>query len=763
MFHRRLTLLLSGVALAFLVLSARAWRLAIARGDELRADAERALVMQRWTPTTRGNILDRKGRILAQDRPAFDIAVDYDVLSGEWARARARREARGANRDAWPDLSREEREALVAGALPGVQARIDAGWAEVSRITGVPRAELDARREAIIAEVEKVAMSQWQRARAQREKALSDRGKPAKVSLDAVRRPVREQKMAHVVVRDAPDAAAFELRRVAESFPGLRVLDPLTRDYPFETVTITMDREGFPRPLAQGRDGDALPAESIVVEGVATHILGWMRNKVFAEDIKRRPIRRADHTIDPGGYDANDDRAGQAGIEKGLEDSLRGSRGRAALHLDTGERDEQPPVPGADAHLSIDIMLQARVQALMTPALGLAVVQPWHQGAGAGQTILPIGTPLNGAAVVLEIDSGEILAMVTTPSFTRADLQDEPEKVFKDRVDQPWVNRCVQAPYPPGSIVKALLLAGASTDGSHDLHRSIDCTGHLFPDKPTIFRCWRYKQFSSTHNDQLGHAPGAEEALCVSCNIFFYTVGRELGPAGVEKWYRAFGLGTTWGLGLGEGVEQPGMIGAGGKALERSDAIHMGIGQGPVAWTPLHAADAYATLARGGLKLTPRLRRDAEPKALDLRLNLDAVRASMEGLRRSVNDPLGSGHHLVFDGVQEPTFNVPGVDAWGKTGTAEAPDIAIDRDGAGPGAKEVVREGDHSWFVALVAPAGDRPRFVVAVMMEYAGSGGRVSGPILNQIIRAMVIEGYLPKAPAPRSAETDERPEGGA
>jgi cell division protein FtsI/penicillin-binding protein 2 len=111
-----------------------------------------------------------------------------------------------------------------------------------------------------------------------------------------------------------------------------------------------------------------------------------------------------------------------------------------------------------------------------------------------------------------------------------------------------------------------------------------------------------------------------------------------------------------------------------------------------------------------------------------------------------VNDDLGTGHHLTFEGgVREPIFTArPGIEVVGKTGTAEAPDILADTDPDSDRARRILREGDHSWFVVMVGHAGGRPRYVISVIMEYAGSGGRVSGPICNQIVGALVAEGYL-------------------
>jgi penicillin-binding protein 2 len=422
-------------------------------------------------------------------------------------------------------------------------------------------------------------------------------------------------------------------------------------------------------------------------------------------------------------------------------------------HLDIplgepGAEDIVEPVAGSDLSLTIDANLQARVHALLNPKLGLAEVQIWHHPAlipeGQPQP-LPAGTPLNGAAVVLEVDTGEVLAMVSTPSFTREDLQERPDALFEDKINAPWVNRAVSKPYPPGSIVKPLIPSAAVTEQVYSLQRGIECNGFLIPDKPERYRCWIWKQFHQTHTGTLGRALLAPEAMAVSCNIFFYTLGRELGPDRVVAWYKKFGVGTAPPLKLDD--LYPGSVGAVPRpeTLGMPHAILMGIGQGPVAWTPLQAADMYATLARGGLRILPRIVRSERPQAIDLRIDPQALDAAMEGLRQSVNEDYGTGHFLKFpDGTKEPIFaKRPGIEVIGKTGTAEAPDI-VDRDANDPHIKEILREGDHSWFVVLVGRAGEKPRFAISVVMEYAGSGGRVSGPICNQIISALVAEGYL-------------------
>lgn len=445
--------------------------------------------------------------------------------------------------------------------------------------------------------------------------------------------------------------------------------------------------------------------------------------------------------LDRGEYRAGDS-VGRGGIEESREVELRGLRGVVTTRMDTGERTAAPAIPGRDVTLTIDAQLQARVQAVLDPALGLALAQPWH---GDENPTVPVGTPLNGAVVVLDVDTGDILSMVSTPTYTRARLREDAEALFRDPVDAAWLNRCVARPYPPGSIVKAIVLVGAVTRGNFRLAQRIECTGHLLPGKPDQYRCWIYKRFGTTHSSTLGHGLSATEALTVSCNIFFYTLGQRLGPDGIRWVYKTFGLGTPFNLGIGQEFE--GFLGINGDeaSLQIGDSIFMGMGQGPVAWTPLHAAQAYATLARSGVVIPPRIVAGPTAAPVELDLDQDAIAEALAGLDGSVNASNGTGHSIAFGDKRENIFDVPGVKVWGKTGTAEAPDISMDPDGEGPALPVTLRQGDHSWFVVMAAPEGEaRPRYVVAILMEYAGSGGKVSGPIANQVLHALRAEGYL-------------------
>ena len=162
--------------------------------------------------------------------------------------------------------------------------------------------------------------------------------------------------------------------------------------------------------------------------------------------------------------------------------------------------------------------------------------------------------------------------------------------------DQPWVNRPVEAIYPPGSIAKPLVLMAAVAEGVHDPEVSIECSGHYLPERNDIVRCWAYRPPRFATHGSLA----IEEAISRSCNIYFYTLGEALGMSRLADWYRRFGVGQPFDVGLlYEGVSADGtpvrlgesggsvpsdeQIAALGSAGElRFASVIMGIGQGPV-------------------------------------------------------------------------------------------------------------------------------------------------------------------------------------
>ncbi len=758
MFYRRLLLLSAAAIFVTMALGLQMTRLTVAQGAERRGQVEAALLSTRLIPTVRGRILDRWGRVLAEDKLSHDVTVSYSVITGQWVYTQARAKAYGQNRSRWPELSNYGRELLIGEYVPEFEDQVEQMWHVLAELGGVTVEELDDRRKSVIAWVQKQASSVHWRWRLERQEQVHE-----PITLAAVAQPIREQKIKHPVLTNVDSDTQVRVQSFvaeAQNEPALavwkqvRVVASKQRRYPNERWTLVIDRSHLPGPLKTDQ-----PIE-VTVDGVGLHVVGAMR-RIWQEDIQGpdgRPYRtqtpQGQPIIDPGGYRPGD-RTGQWGIERAMEDWLRGLRGREVTHLDTGEKDRTEPVRGHDTRLSIDIQLQARIQAIMDPhnaQIGLMQRQPWHAQELSG----PIGEPLNGAAVVLDIAQGQVLAAVSVPTFSRQQLQDDPDSVWADRLNQPYINRSVAMPYQPGSTVKPLVLAATITDRKLGYDEQVTCTGHLYPDKPDVYRCWIYKLYNGRTHGSLG----GTEAIAHSCNIFFYTMGRRLGARRLAEWYWDYGLGHRTGCGLQEEItgELPDLSQAHPNApgFTLADGIFMGIGQGQVRWTPIQAAAAYATLARGGYVLGPTFVMGADPNpqqtSRDLRLDPRAVEMAMQGLDDAVNQSYGTANHIRFsDAHRENILNitgvVPGLRVYGKSGTATAVPLRLDSDGDGriTGRDEKVRQGDHAWFIAFVQrPGSPRPDFVIAVVAEYAGSGGRVAGPIANQIMHALRAEGYL-------------------
>ncbi len=782
MFHRRLVLLMGVVCLGLVGLLSRMFWLTVVDGDSARELAESRLIRRTWLPTTRGRVLDRTGQVLAYDQASYDVSISYPVLSGEWARQRAARYARRAHKDGWDLYDDRERDAIVEKYRLIYQEHVEASLRTIAAYTRTDLDELLETRALIVSRIER----QYQAiVDARVRNAVDERERQGYRVTEAdwarylknASQKIKEQTVAHAVVERVSDADGFELMRMTTRevpamsyvkggdealeemiplFPGMEISDNTRRVYPFDSQAVILDRSSFPLPL---RDESTV---RVVVEDLGSLVLGSVRDRVFREDADRRRDALADDEslreramtsdgVDRGRY-GDLDRVGHTGVESALEHELRGLRGLRTEHLQTRSVEEIPPTPGRDVRLTLDMALQARIRAILDPRVGLTRVQPWHEN-----EYMETGVELDAGVVVLDVATGEVLAMVSTPvgprdgDWGRLGLTSD-EAIERFKVERsPYVNRAIAKPYQPGSVAKALVLCGAAKLGKYALDERIEATGSLYPDQPTMLRSWIFKKYPGmTHYHQLQRHPDGSDALMVSSNVFFFTLGQRLGPAGIDDVYSMFGVGTP--IDLGVGVSWKGSTGVfdgkgGTLPISPEDAIQMGIGQGPVTWTPLHAVDAYATIARGGIEISPRIiRTGGMPEVRNLDLPSWVIRETLDGLHEVVNNrEFGTGQRVTYDTVQDPIFNAEGIDVWGKTGTATSSPLVIDPDGDGPLESRVVRQGDHSWYVSLVGREGGAPEYAIAVVVDYGGSGGRVSGPINNQIVHALVTEGYLP------------------
>ena len=468
------------------------------------------------------------------------------------------------------------------------------------------------------------------------------------------------------------------------------------------------------------------------------------------------------------------DRCGVAGVERLAELTLRGTHGRIIEDIDRTELERVNPQQGSDVYLTIDANLQQQIYDLLDKHVRETLKDSAQDPAGGA------------AAVVLDVETREVLALVSYPGYSYEEYARSYGELAADNRWQPLRFRAVANMYPPGSTCKVIALYGGLAEHVVSTQERITCNGFFRPDNPNRFRCWYYNQYGLTHGPQT-----AEDAIRNSCNIFFYTMGDRLGVDRMCKWFSRFGLGKLQGTGLIE--ETPGIVPT-SEWIARNrhndprvwpaDAWNFAIGQGEVSATPLQTANVAATIASGRWEPV-HLARDADGNWLgaadtDPPIDFDEqlLRVMRRGMWRVVNEPGGTA----YSGAH---FDDPFYEMCGKTGSAQAsrrviskeytlewpdgsretvvasskhealgrydgekPIIIDDRihelfpPGAGPDSKLP----SHAWFMAYTqprsTPRGERPRgksYAISVIIEYGGSGGRVAGPVAREIAKLLL------------------------
>jgi len=418
-------------------------------------------------------------------------------------------------------------------------------------------------------------------------------------------------------------------------------------------------------------------------QDLACHVIGRV-GRVTAETLRGDP-----HADDPLLAYLPSEHVGVSGVERTCEPTLRGSRGTREVHASGAELHRTPPRGGQAVRLTLDIDLQRELTHLMRQR------------------------PFNGAAVVLDVPTGEILALVSTPTYDLNTYTQQFGELISDEANLPLRNRAISQGYPPGSTIKPVAALAALAEGVVTPTTTFDCRGHADPRRP---RCWSTR----------GHGPvQMPEAIMNSCNTYFARAAEKLGVDRLTYWYRQFGMGAAPGTGLPG--ESAGVVPTRRwlwrtykRVFYPGDVRVMAIGQGPILTSPLHVANATATIARDGVYLSPVLVTDRADQQQRRELNLPdgAVRLVRRGMYRVVNDPASQTAY------KHATRSGPVI--CGKTGTAQT-----GRAG-----------GNMAWFTGF-APAAN-PRIALAIILEYAGGGGPNCVPLAEQAVAACEQLGYF-------------------
>ena len=389
---------------------------------------------------------------------------------------------------------------------------------------------------------------------------------------------------------------------------------------------------------------------------------------------------------------------------------------------------------------------------------------------------------MNGAAVVIDIATGQVRALVSVPTYDPNRFEEDYTKLIADDLNTPLTNRALMTAMEPGSTVKTIVGLGAITQGLIAVDGTIECTGHLVLDGKTYARprCWTMSMFEAAHHSIPYNAPHPTgfltypDALERSCNVYFETLGDRLGLQGLAYWMKQFGLGQQTGIGLPEArgaVPKPGRH-------ERSESWYAAIGQGPVLATPIQMANVAATIARDGKWMRPTLivenppdvfDRDGKsiPRSIDLNVSKPALAAARKGMTAVVNSPAGTGDSMIRGDMLVAA----------KTGSASAAKLTrYERDRLGnrivdENGKPIGRDidygtrenpnreipwyrasdidpktgklrGTHGWAIGF-APA-DHPQIAFAVYVEYGNKGNYSAGSIVGPMLDACVKRGYL-------------------
>lgn len=411
-----------------------------------------------------------------------------------------------------------------------------------------------------------------------------------------------------------------------------------------------------------------------------------------------------------------DMRTGRSGIEFVCDRWLRGEEGVKAVEVNAAGRimrevpeEHRPPVPGKDVTITIDSDLQR------------AAIERFGEE--------------SGAAVVMDIESGDILALVSTPAFDPNDFVNGISQADYDVLRQndraPLYHKAYDGIYPPGSTFKMVVATAALEAGVIDPRERVYCGGRYRFGNRT-WSCWKKE----------GHGRvDMHEGIKQSCDTYFYEVAKRTGIEKIAEVSRRFGFGQSWALGMTGGAR--GVVPNDawkretiGEPWFEGETLNIGIGQGYMTSTPLQLCLMTAKIASEGKPIAPRLVVEGpdlpQPDQLDGRFDPEIMRRMKAAMYGVTSEARGTA-------LRSGDLGLGGPRMAGKTGTAQVRYISQAERARGVIENEDLPRHlrDHALFVGY-APA-DAPKYAVAVIVEHGGSGSRAAGPVARDIMAAAI------------------------
>jgi penicillin-binding protein 2 len=422
----------------------------------------------------------------------------------------------------------------------------------------------------------------------------------------------------------------------------------------------------------------------------AAHLLGYV-GRVSEKDNRDHPLLKLP-----------DMKIGKNGIEYLFEERLRGTAGTRHIEVNAigqpiRELKKEPPVPGGALKLTVD----SRLQEFIVQRLGEQA----------------------GAVVVMNVHTGDVLALVSMPAFDPNEfskgIKEGYWKALNANERVPLMNKAITGQYPPGSTFKMLVGLAALREGKINARTTVHCPGHFMLGNHR-FNCWKPE----------GHGTmNYKSALAQSCDTFFYTVGKAAGIEAIAKMAQDLGLGASTELGLmsekagiiptpewkrriGRGVWNPG------------ETINTAIGQGDVLTTPLQLAVMVARMANGGKKVLPRLTEEVAVRD-DGFIEIDEafLKLAQEGMDMVTNEPTGTAYG---SGIRDEAYRFAG-----KTGTSQVRRITI----RGLNQNTLPWKYRHHGLFVGYGPTHD-PQYCCAVLIEHGGGGASAAAPVAKDVMQ---------------------------
>jgi len=412
-------------------------------------------------------------------------------------------------------------------------------------------------------------------------------------------------------------------------------------------------------------------------KNIAAHVLGYVGR-----------VSKSELDNDDEGIYHRNDLIGRAGIEKGLDTTLRGSNGGKQIEVDSRGRlsqviSERKPKKGKDVYLGLDIALQSKVENILDKSTGT------------------IG--------LIDLKTGEVITWVNHPSydpnsFVDPHRSDERMKYLKDKTF-PMIDRGLKSLYPPGSVFKMVTILAAFQKGKLTNKTTFHCSGQFkLNPRSRPFKCWY----------SLGHGPvNIYKSLEQSCNVFLYNLGRMLTPEEISQTARKLGIGQPMDIELDykKGIV-PDSEWKRKRLKEKwylGETISYSIGQGFLSVTPMEVLKMISSIAVEDKLISPHFTRSYKqfrPRSLAIdKRDLQAVK---KGLYRVVQSDYGTGQYARVDFAKVA----------GKTGTAQSP-----------------QGEDHAWFSGFF-PYKD-PEIAFVIFVEHGKSGGGVAARLAKKVILA--------------------------